>query len=52
MQIEINRALYMDETRHAKLATFGATRRLMGGLLEEIGHRASEALLPRAVAAE
>ena len=52
LQIEINRALYMDETRHAKLATFDATRRLMSGLLEEIGHRASEALLPRAVAAE
>ena len=42
----------MDETRHTKLAAFGATQRLMTGLLEEIGHRAAEALLPRAIAAE
>jgi N-formylglutamate amidohydrolase len=52
LQIEINRALYMDETRHAKLATFGATQRLMTGLLEEIGLHAAEALLPRPLAAE
>ena len=52
LQIEINRALYMDETRHAKLATFGATQRLMSGLLEEIGQRALEVLLARPLAAE
>ena len=35
----------MDEARHTKLATFGATQRLMAGLLEEIGERALETLL-------
>jgi N-formylglutamate amidohydrolase len=52
LQIEINRALYMDEARHARLATFGATQRLMASLLQEIGQRALEALLPRRLAAE
>jgi len=52
LQIEINRALYMDETRHTKLATFGATERLMAGLLEEIGQHALEVLLARPLAAE
>ena len=52
LQIEINRALYMDETHHAKLATFGATQCLMSGLLEEIGQRALEVLLARPLAAE
>jgi N-formylglutamate amidohydrolase len=41
LQIEINRALYMDEARHTQLPTFGATRRLMTGLLEEIGQLAT-----------
>ena len=40
LQIEINRALYMDEARHTKLPTFGAIERLMTGLLDEIGDRA------------
>jgi N-formylglutamate amidohydrolase len=52
LQIEINRALYMDEARHAKLASFGATQRLMAGLLEQLGQRALEAVLPRRLAAE
>ena len=52
LQIEINRALYMDETRHTKLATFGASQRLMAGLLEELGQRALEEVLPRRLAAE
>jgi N-formylglutamate amidohydrolase len=52
LQIEINRALYMDEARHAKLPTFGATQRLIAGLLEEIGRHALEALLQRPMAAE
>ena len=52
LQIEINRSLYMDEGRHEKLPTAGVMERLMAGLLEEIGHRAIEALLPRPLAAE
>jgi len=52
LQIEINRSLYMDEARHTRLATFSATQRLMAGLLEQIGERALEALLPRPLAAE
>jgi N-formylglutamate amidohydrolase len=51
LQIEINRALYMDEARHTQLPTFGATRRLMTGLLEEIGQLAT-AQLSRPMAAE
>ena len=40
LQIEINRALYMDEARHEKLPTAGVVERLMTGLLEEIGEQA------------
>lgn len=52
LQIEINRALYMDEARHAKLATFGVLEQLMTGLLHEIGQHARETLMPRPLAAE
>ncbi len=52
LQIEINRALYMDETRHEKLATAGAVERLMAGLLEEIAGQATAVLAPRPLAAE
>jgi len=52
LQIEINRALYMDEARHEKLATWGVTERLMAGLLAHIGQSALAALLPRPLAAE
>ncbi len=52
LQIEINRALYMDEARHTKLATFGILEQLMTGLLDAIGEQAAEILLPRALAAE
>jgi len=52
LQIEINRALYMDEGRHTRLATFGVLERLVTGLLHEIGQHTSETLVPRAVAAE
>jgi N-formylglutamate amidohydrolase len=52
LQIEINRALYMDEARHEKLPTAGVMQRLMTGLLDEIGRQALEILLPRALAAE
>ena len=52
LQIEINRALYMDEARHEKLPTAGVVERLMAGLLEEIGDHARAVLLPRPLAAE
>src|SRR5262245_66302745 len=52
LQIEINRALYMDESRHEKLPTAGAITGLMAGLLEEIGGQALSVLLPRPLAAE
>ena len=52
LQIEIHRALYMDEVRHEKLPTAGVVARLMAGLLEEIGDQARTVLLPRPLAAE
>ncbi|TAJ37568.1 MAG: N-formylglutamate amidohydrolase [Reyranella sp.] len=52
LQIEINRALYMDEARHERLPVAGVVERLMAGLLEEIGNHALEILLPRPLAAE
>jgi N-formylglutamate amidohydrolase len=52
LQIEINRAIYMDEMRHEKLPTAGVTERLMAGLLEEIAGQAMAMLLPRPLAAE
>lgn len=52
LQIEINRALYMDEARHERLPVAGVVERLMAGLLEEVGKRAVEILLPRQLAAE
>ncbi len=52
LQIELNRALYMDEARHEKLQSFGATQALVTGLIEEIARAAMETLLPRPLAAE
>ncbi len=52
LQIEINRALYMDEARHRRLPTFGVLERLMAGLLDVIGQQALQMLLPRPLAAE
>ena len=52
LQIEINRALYMDEARHERLPTASVVERLMAGLLEEIGDQAKVVLLPRPLAAE
>lgn len=52
LQIEINRALYMDEARHERLPTIGAIERLIAGLLEEMGQQALQTLLPRPLAAE
>src|SRR5215467_14466533 len=50
LQIELNRALYMDEAKHEKLASFGATQAVVTGLLEEIAQAALETLLPRPLA--
>lgn len=47
LQIEINRALYMDEARHAKLPTTGMFVRLVTAFLEELGERAWDILRPR-----
>ena len=52
LQIEINRALYMDEARHQKLPGLGVLQKLMAGFLEEVGRVALETLLPRPLAAE
>jgi N-formylglutamate amidohydrolase len=52
LQIEINRALYMDEARHKRLPTASVVERLMAGFLEEIGDQAKAVLLPRPLAAE
>jgi N-formylglutamate amidohydrolase len=52
LQIEINRALYMDEGRHEKLPAAAAIERVMTGLLEEISRVALALLLPRPLAAE
>jgi N-formylglutamate amidohydrolase len=52
LQIEINRALYMDELRHEKLPTAGNIERLMSRLLEELASRALSQLSPRPLAAE
>ncbi len=51
LQIEINRALYMDEARHEKVAGFRSMQQLMTALLKEIGG-ALPAVLPRPLAAE
>jgi N-formylglutamate amidohydrolase len=52
LQIEINRALYMDEARHEKLPAASAIASLMTGLLEEVAGQAMALLLPRPLAAE
>ena len=52
LQIEINRSLYMDESRHQKLANAAAIERIMTGLLKEIAAQALTVLLPRPLAAE
>lgn len=52
LQIEINRALYMDEARHERLPVAGVFAQLITGLLEEMGRQALETLLPRPLAAE
>jgi N-formylglutamate amidohydrolase len=52
LQIEINRALYMDEIRHEKLQAAGAIERLMAGLLEEMAAQPQAILASRPLAAE
>jgi N-formylglutamate amidohydrolase len=52
LQIEINRALYMDEGRHERLPAADKVERWIAGLLEEIAQEAMAALLPRRLAAE
>jgi N-formylglutamate amidohydrolase len=52
LQIEINRALYMDESRHEKLPTWHQIELLMTGLLGQIGQTGVESLFPRSLAAE
>lgn len=52
LQIEINRALYMNETRHEKLPAAAAIERLMAGLLEDIAGQALTVLSARPLAAE
>ena len=52
LQIEINRSLYMNESRHEKLVTAGAIERLMAGFLEAIAAQALTVLAPRPLAAE
>ncbi len=44
LQIELNRALYMDETRHEKLPGFDALQALVTGLLDETSQTALENL--------
>jgi N-formylglutamate amidohydrolase len=51
LQIEINRALYMDEARHEMLPAADGLVSLIDGLLEEIADEALS-LLPRRLAAE
>ena len=52
LQIEINRALYMDEIRHEKLPSAGAIKRLMAGLLEDMAEQSVAVLPSRPLAAE
>lgn len=52
LQIEINRALYMDEARHEKLATWGVVERLISGLLAHVAQASMATLLARPLAAE
>lgn len=52
LQIEINRALYMDETRHEKNAGFRSIEGLMSDLLLDLGDQAIQILGPCSLAAE
>jgi N-formylglutamate amidohydrolase len=52
LQIEINRALYMDEARHERLATMGVVRRLISEFLDALSRETLGLLVPRPLAAE
>jgi N-formylglutamate amidohydrolase len=52
LQIEINRALYMDESRHTKLAAFGAVQLLMTDLVDALSGAALQTLAAPTLAAE
>ena len=52
LQIEINRALYMDEIRHEKLPAAVAIERLMAGLMEDIAEAPLAIRPARPLAAE
>jgi len=52
LQIEINRALYMDEARHEKLASLDGVERMLTAFLAEIAEETLQSLLPRPLAAE
>ena len=52
LQIEINRALYMDEIRHEKLPAAVAIERLMAGLMEDIAEAPLAIRPSRPLAAE
>lgn len=52
LQIEINRALYMDEARHERLPSLPAMERLITAFLEEIAGEALQSLVARPLAAE
>lgn len=52
LQIEINRALYMDEARHERLPVAGAMRKLIETFLAALSDEALDALHPRQMAAE
>ncbi len=52
LQIEINRALYMDEARHERSAGFRSIQGLMSELMVDLGDQALQILGPRSLAAE
>ena len=52
VQLELNRALYMDEARHERLPTIGVFTKLITGFLQEMGSQSVEILLPYRLAAE
>ncbi len=52
LQIEINRALYMDEVRHEKLPAAAAIERLMAGFIEDMAGQPLAILPSRPLAAE
>jgi N-formylglutamate amidohydrolase len=52
LQIEINRALYMDEALHERSAGFRSIQGLMSELMVDLGDQALQVLGPHSLAAE